>query len=498
MATVSKETEKGGFECEFVKKPPEDVQSKCPVCEQILREPYQTSCCGKSFCRVCIERIKTDNKPCPTCKEENFDTFHCKKLQNTLHGFQVYCSHKQEGCEWKGELGQLDNHLNLSPQPDEQLEGCEYSEIECIYCSELIKRPNITAHQTDLCPKTFIDCDFRHVGCDVRLPRKDMPAHLNENLVTHMSLQAASYSKLLASHNELQASHATLQASHIELQTSLEEKEERKNEPLATKMDKQTTTVRETGSNGAPAVSGKQGDKGKKVDKEEDSLKHQLEQAKRENKQTLTRMKQGLGVCLTLAVLAVALFLAFPSGQKELQATLQDNFNQLQLFRETDKQMVQQIIQHIALSTTTAEYYVELIMDNFEQHKEENDAWYSPPFYSHPQGYKLCLRVDANGYGSGEGTHIAVFAHLMVGEFDDILKWPFLGKVIVQLVDQEGGKDHIAQVIPFTDETPEEMAGRVTEGEKNEGWGYHKFVSHVELEQHFLKNDSLRFRVYRY
>ena len=276
MATVSRKTEKGGFDCDFVEQPPSTIQSECPVCLQILCEPYQAPCCGNSFCRVCIEKIKTDNKPCPTCKEDNFVTFFDKRLQRSLYGFQVYCSHKQEGCEWKGELGQLDNHLNLSPQADKQLEGCEYSEIECIYCSELIKRCNIAFHQSDLCPKrpfsceychsyeshyedvinshwpvcgyhpvqcpnecgtfpqrqalqnhitrdspkTFIDCDFHHVGCDVRLPRKDMPAHLNENLVTHMSLQAASYNKLLASHNELQASHSTLQASHATLQAS--------------------------------------------------------------------------------------------------------------------------------------------------------------------------------------------------------------------------------------------------------------------------------------
>ena len=209
----------------------------------------QAPCCGNNFCRVCKERIKTDNKPCPTCKEENFVTFYNKGLEISFYKFHVYCSHKQEGCEWKGELGQLDNHLK----------ECEYSEIECIYCSELIKHCNIAVHQTDLCPKrqirceychgyeshyedvvnnhwpvcgyhpvqcpkgcgtcpqrqslenhvtrdcpkTVIDCEFYHVGCNVRLPRKDMPAHLNENLVTHMSLQAASYNKQLASQSKL-------------------------------------------------------------------------------------------------------------------------------------------------------------------------------------------------------------------------------------------------------------------------------------------------------
>ena len=169
--------------------------------------------------------------------------FYDKRLQRSLSELHVYCSNKQEGCEWKGELGQFNNHLNLSPQPDKRLEGCGYSEIECIYCSELITRCNINVHQTDLCPKRpfsceychsyeshyedvvnnqrqvlenhvtrdcpniAIDCDFHHVGCDVRLPRKDMPSHLSKNLVIHMSLQVVSYSKLLA---ELQTNHRTL------------------------------------------------------------------------------------------------------------------------------------------------------------------------------------------------------------------------------------------------------------------------------------------------
>ena len=30
---------------------------------------------------------------------------------------------------------------------------------------------------------------------------------------------------------------------------------------------------------------------------------------------------------------------------------------------------------------------------------------------------KMCLRVDATGYGDGEGTHMSAFVHLMRGVF---------------------------------------------------------------------------------
>ena len=69
----------------------------------------------------------------------------------------------------------------------------------------------------------------------------------------------------------------------------------------------------------------------------------------------------------------------------------------------------------------------DLIMTNFEQHKRGGDMWYSPPVYTHHEGYKICLGVSANGERSGKGNHIKVAVYFMRGEFDDSLEWPFRG-----------------------------------------------------------------------
>ena len=61
-----------GFECGFLEDPPKWLQTECPICLHILRDPYQVTCCGKSFCRLCIDRVKGDLKPCPCCNTENF------------------------------------------------------------------------------------------------------------------------------------------------------------------------------------------------------------------------------------------------------------------------------------------------------------------------------------------------------------------------------------------------------------------------------------------
>ena len=144
----------------------------------------------------------------------------------------------------------------------------------------------------------------------------------------------------------------------------------------------------------------------------------------------------------------------------------------------------------------------ELTMINFEQHKIDSDQWYSPPFYTHPQGFKMSLKVYANGSGKGKGTHVSVFAYLMRGEFDDHLKWPFQSQVTVAMLNQLEDNDHTTKTIKFTETVEAKYVGRVTDGERSSsGWGYRTFIAHADLTYtpvkncQYLKYDCLRFQI---
>ena len=147
-----------GFDCSFVEEPPKYLQCYCPICLLIVREPYQATCCGKNFCEACIHQIQTRKQPCPTCKQENFNCFHVKGLQQPLYGFRVFCSNKEGGCGWQGELGQLDQHLNVNPDKDNQLVGCAYTKVKCLFCSQMHQRQILQDHQTSKCPKRPYTC----------------------------------------------------------------------------------------------------------------------------------------------------------------------------------------------------------------------------------------------------------------------------------------------------------------------------------------------------
>ena len=47
---------------------------------------------------------------------------------------------------------------------------------------------------------------------------------------------------------------------------------------------------------------------------------------------------------------------------------------------------------------------------------------YSPAFYTSLYGYRLCVRIYLNGVDSGVGKHVALFVHMMQGDYDHILK----------------------------------------------------------------------------
>ena len=102
----------GGFNCTLVEPPPCAFQTECPVCCLLLRDPYQAMCCGTSFCYTCSQRIKAGNSHCPTCRKDNFKVFQNKGLRRSIYQLCVFCTHRIDGCTWKGELGVLEHHLN--------------------------------------------------------------------------------------------------------------------------------------------------------------------------------------------------------------------------------------------------------------------------------------------------------------------------------------------------------------------------------------------------
>ncbi len=138
-------------------------------------------------------------------------------------------------------------------------------------------------------------------------------------------------------------------------------------------------------------------------------------------------------------------------------------------------------------------------VNSFKKKRLSNFQFVSPAFRTSESGYKMCIRVYANGYDEAKGTHITVFAYLMKGENDDSLSWPFTGTVTIELLNQLEDDNHCKTTLTYLAEAG--VSQRVVDGERGRGWGYHDFISHTELDYKFLtncqylKDDTLIFRV---
>ena len=184
---------------------------------------------------------------------------------------------------------------------------------------------------------------------------------------------------------------------------------------------------------------------------------------------------------------------------KKLQVTQQDMQEKLQATQKGMQEQVQTTQESVKATEDKTENLTEKIEELklaltsyvgfpkvYSVERKGNEV-YLPGFYTHHNGYKMCIRVDPNGNGDGEGTHISIFTCLMKGLYDDHLKWPFKGNITIQIVNQAGDHDHIEYTMQYNDETPDNTAGRVTMGERSRGWEFHKFLPHSDLEYNAAK-----------
>ena len=57
-----------GYDHQFLDPPPDELL--CLICTLVARDPQQTICCGKVYCKVCVDELAEHSDKCPQCREE--------------------------------------------------------------------------------------------------------------------------------------------------------------------------------------------------------------------------------------------------------------------------------------------------------------------------------------------------------------------------------------------------------------------------------------------
>ena len=152
---------------------------------------------------------------------------------------------------------------------------------------------------------------------------------------------------------------------------------------------------------------------------------------------------------------------------------------------------------------TATQSVCDFTLTKFTKRKQFNNEYYSPPFYSHPHGYNLCLKVYANGNSVGKDTRISIFANLMRGDYDNNLQWPFECDIVIEVLNwKEDNYHYRGDTISLSNHTHPDgiYTNRVTEGEyAGSAWGDHLFshplLYNPDTNTEYLQDDCLRLRV---
>ena len=113
MSHVTPSTEQ---EYLFVEEPLKDFF--CPVTYGLLLQPHLTECCGKHLSWEAVARIQGEGGACPLCNTAPFNTMLNKHFLRQVNELRVFCHHEERGCEWQGELSDLERHISTCPIRD--------------------------------------------------------------------------------------------------------------------------------------------------------------------------------------------------------------------------------------------------------------------------------------------------------------------------------------------------------------------------------------------
>ncbi len=423
-----------GFEISFVEQPPKELPLKCSICLELLTDPCILDCdCGINFCKVCIEKVKKNGYPCPLCQQQFTTIFPNKQLQRTLIGLRIHCPHRGDGCSWMDELGKLKQHFNRKPSNKTRLKGCGFTDVLCQYCNKFIPRQYIPTHETETCPKKPYTCQYCGHSSGLDDIRENhwcvcpqFPVPCPYECGEMPQRQGL---EIHVKRDCLQAPvKCEFQYAGCEVEIPRQDMANHLRYSIVDHMTLMSLKYRE----------------------EVSALKQECADLKGENKRLQSQLTGVNGEMVKLEMkLEHQASAAVPSVQPPY-------------------------------SKVTP---VEVVVTNVKHLRQQREDWTSEPFYSRG-GYKMVLNVHPYG------VYLTVYTYIIKGEYDDQLKWPFLGEVTVTLIDQR-----LRRHRTYSTQYPFWCGAQRFNNTLTDGQGWAEFIELKYLPPNYLKDDCLVFRI---
>ena len=534
------------YDFNYVEPPPDRLM--CKICQLPCREAQKSECCGHVFCRQDLEKMKAATAvsyACPICRIEPFKTYPDRAVDREIKGLKIYCQNREVGCgcNWLGELDQIDAHLkNCDIACEHCKEVMHYTAMmshinecpcHCQYCGTVAERgvisnqhmekcnkfpvpcPNtcgkdkipqdeMDSHKKE-CPLEMVWCEYYDIGCKTMLARENMSVHYRDEMARHLQYM----------HNvfrELRKGKENLDNAEVVAEANLHENTEQIKELLNNHTQQEETIAR----------------------LREDIVR--INENYLKIKYSACRI---MIIFICVLVLALAFFITCYDDKftlvteqlHNLSAT--DDTNQLhndqllsllQESLELQKTQVTKVITESSANIESLKHFLISVLhhaisglkphvipldtkfdilselsktvllvrpvfkiSDYKEKIKRKENWTSSPFFTFDGGYQMCLKVYPAGIGEGAGDHVSVELYLMKGPHDDKLQqsgyWPLRGDFSVHLLDQQlkGTTSHITHSYLISD--IKKTTYRVTHDGmvKIDDLSINQFVSHEDL-----------------
>ena len=97
----------------------------CPVTFNLLLEPYQTKCCGNHLSEEAVDKLMKNDKPCPICKQTEWNVSLDKHFQRDVISLLVFCPNRVRGCGFMTSIAELHKHMKHCSHQDSEVANME-------------------------------------------------------------------------------------------------------------------------------------------------------------------------------------------------------------------------------------------------------------------------------------------------------------------------------------------------------------------------------------
>lgn len=441
-------------------------------------------------------------------------------LDKQILKLSVLCVEQDHGCNWKGEIMNIDEHTSL----------CEYVQVPCNQCNKEISKGQLETHQAKECPEREYSCphcNFKDTysfvtnahlpvcsskpvicpnKCGVAGERDDMENHLEDACPLHylecLFSQAGCKQKFRRDGKEDHmkeniGSHlASLADLTFKMNTRIEELTLKNLEVVEKKLPEEEGEKKEEGEENEVTVVAEGKDERKETVVQE--MEEDISNLKR-TVNTLSERVNSLAESITNEVSPLETLTESDKMVKDLERKLQEKeakIEQLSKSLQDHKTHQTRLEQRLAkiektLSTPTTPPSTTITFKGFAEMKKNKERWTNLIVNNGPQNnYKLKLTVWPSGQSDGKDTHVSVWLEQDVGDIQNPRAHVF---VFFELLNQLGDVEHIHVPCHFP-VTSKRYLGAIT----------NQLIEHSELEYnpsrgtHYLVEDSLKFRVQFY